>query len=348
MPELRRDPLLNRWVVIAPERARRPQHFPEVDTASEKLDPAHDPFAEGNERFTTSEIYAIRPDGGEPNGPGWTLRVVPNKYPALQVDGHWNEPLSDGLYDHASSTGAHEVVIETPDSHLQFAELSVERIVYLLQTYRMRMEDLYRDQRIVQVLPFKNHGREAGATLPHSHSQILGLPFVSPTLRTQLQSLQSHWIQHKRSMFEDIIDGELKTGERVVQQDDHELAFCPYASGFPFEVIVLPKLHSPDYVTATDEQLLSLAKSIKSILLKWERVLGKVAYNFVLHSAPSSNSFIKVRDEFPDLDSYYCWHIQMFPRITRQAGFEWGSGTHINIVAPEEAAAALREVDVTL
>lgn len=348
MPELRRDPLLNRRVIIAPERARRPQHYEEGAAAEKKVDPASDPFAEGNERFTTPEIYAIRPDGSAPNGPGWTLRVVPNKYPALYVEGEWAEPLADGLFDHAEGIGAHEVVIETPDAHLQLAHLPLERIVDLLRTFQLRMQDLYRDQRIVQVLPFKNHGREAGATLPHSHSQIVGLPFVSPTLRTQLQSLQSHWVQHKLSMFTDIIGGELKTGARVVIHDDHIVGFCPYASGFPFEVMLLPKERTPSFVDAADAGVQALALGLKTVLLKWERVLGKVPYNFVLHSAPSSTSFIRVRDEFPELDSYYSWHMQLFPRITRQAGFEWGSGTHINIVQPEEAAAALREADVTL
>jgi UDPglucose--hexose-1-phosphate uridylyltransferase len=344
MPELRRDPLLNRWVIIAPERARRPQDMGDIARPEHHIDPATDPFAEGNERFTTPEIYAIRPDGGAPNGPGWTLRVVPNMYPALHVEGEWQEPLADALQDHVNSIGAHEVVIETPDQQ-QLAQLPFERIADVFATFRLRMEDLYRDRRIVQVLPFKNHGREAGATLPHSHSQLIGLPFLSPTLRTQLESLQSHWVMHKRSMFAHIIDSELKNGSRVVAEEGDLLAFCPYASGFPFEVMLLPKHQQPDYRQATDAQLTELARAIKSILLKWEQVLGKVAYNLVLHSAPSERAFVKVRDEYPELDSYYRWQVQLFPRITRHAGFEWGSGTHINIVPPEEAAAALRGVD---
>jgi UDPglucose--hexose-1-phosphate uridylyltransferase len=347
MPELRRDPLLNRWVVIAPERARRPQHYEDSASAVGKLDPATDPFAEGNERFTTPEIYAVRPDGSAPNSPGWTLRVVANKYPALQVEGDWREPVADGLTDHCNAIGAHEVVIETPDSR-QLADLPVERIADVLTAFRLRMDDLYRDQRIVQVVPFKNQGRAGGATLPHSHSQIVGLPFVSPTLRTQLDSLKSHWGQYKRSMFEDILGDELKGGQRVVYDDDLLLAFCPYASGFPFEVMVLPKQAQPDFRNCDDSHIKALASVLQTVLLKWQHTLGNVPYNFVLHSAPSESAFVDVGAEYPELDLYYRWHLQMFPRITHQAGFEWGTSTHINIVPPEEAAAALREVEVTL
>jgi UDPglucose--hexose-1-phosphate uridylyltransferase len=348
MPELRRDPLLNRWVIIAPERARRPQHLASSDVAVKSIDPASDPFAEGNEHCTTPEIYAIRPEGGEANGPGWRLRVVPNKYPALQVEEEWQEPLAAGLRDHVNAVGAHEVLIETPRSAEQLADLSTERIAEVFATIRLRMEDLYRDQRIVQVLAFKNHGAEAGATLPHSHSQLVGLPFMTPTLQTQMQSLQSYWVLHKRSMFADMLEAELKAKERVVLEDEHCVALCPYASGFPFEVMLLPSEQAPDFRASSAEQLLELAGSVKSILLRYEQVLSQVPYNFVLHSAPSDSSFTDVRAEFAEFDSYYRWHLQLFPRLTRQAGFEWGSGTHINIVPPEEAAAALRGVDVTL
>ena len=348
MPELRRDPLLSRWVIIAPERARRPQHYGDGTVPAEKTDNAADPFAEGNERFTTPEIYAVRPEGGAPDGPGWTLRVVPNKYPALGVEGEWQAPPASGLLDRVSGIGAHEVVIETPHPRAQLAQLPVERIVDLLTVFRLRMEDLYRDRRIVQVLPFKNHGREAGATLPHSHSQIIGLPFISPTMRTQLDSLEPYWAEQGRSLFTDIIDNELKSGERIVMQGEHTLAYCPYASGFPFEVVVLPKARQPDFRAIDEKQSWSLAAALKTVLLKWKRVLGNVPYNAVLHSAPSSTSFIDVRADYPGLDSYYWWHIHLVPRLTRQGGFELGSGTQINIVPPEEAAAALREVDVAL
>lgn len=343
MPQLRHDPLNNRWVVIAPERARRPQIYSDRLDAPEPVDPATDPFAEGNERFTTPEIYAIRQAGSAPNRPGWSLRVIPNKYPALQVEGEWAPPSAD-LFTEAVAIGAHEVVVESSDSR-QLHELPVEAIAEVLRTFRLRTEDLYRDRRIVQVLPFKNHGQDAGATLPHSHSQIVGLPFLSPVLRTQLDALQAHWDATGRSLFADILSKERVRGERIVYNDGVTLALCPYASAFPYEVAVYPRQVAPDYRSATEEQLQSLAAAVKRTVLSWYAVLGTVPYNFILHSAPSDTAFSQVRESYPQLDSYYCWHVQLFPRLTRQAGFEWGTGCFINVVAPEDAAAMLRAVE---
>jgi UDPglucose--hexose-1-phosphate uridylyltransferase len=200
----------------------------------------------------------------------------------------------------------------------------------------------------VQVVPFKNHGRDAGATLPHSHSQIVGLPFVSPVLRTQLDALQSHWQATGNSIFADEIEKELEAGERVVFRSEEVLAVCPYASAFPYEIAIYPLRPAPDFRSSSEGQLTSLSKAVKVVLLNWIDVLGPVPFNFVLHSAPSDTSFEQTRDRYPDLDSYYCWHMQLFPRLTRQAGFEWGTGTFINIVAPEETAAKMRAAEIAL
>jgi UDPglucose--hexose-1-phosphate uridylyltransferase len=345
MPELRRDPLLNRWVILAEERQRRPVH-PGETAESWDVDLAADPFAEGNERYTTPEVYAVRPGGSAPNGPGWSVRVVPNKFPALRVEGEL-DPQGYGVYDRMNGVGAHEVVIETPDAR-QLGALPLHHIEAIVETYRLRMEDLSRDKRFAYVLIFKNHGREAGATQPHSHSQIVATPIVPTRVQAQLSTLLAHWQAKRRSLYADIVGQELRQGERIVYENDHMVAFCPWASVWPFEIQLLPKQRSADFRQASPAVLTDLAAALKTCLLKWDKVIGPVPYNFVLHSAPNDNSFLGLHEEHPFLESYYCWHLEMFPRINRTAGFEWGTGYYINTVAPEQAAEALRAAEVEL
>jgi UDPglucose--hexose-1-phosphate uridylyltransferase len=345
MPELRRDPLLDRWVIIAAERGSRPAAF-DVEPLSETAIPLdQDPFAEGNEEFTPGEVFAIRPDGSSANGPGWTVRVVPNMYPALRIEGAL-DPRGYGVYDRMNGVGAHEVVIDCPRCDQQLADLPLSHMTDVFYAYRQRVEDLSRDKRFAYVLVFKNHGRPAGATQAHSHSQIVATPIVPRRVTDQLRQLNRHWKEKRRSLFQDILDQETRQGERVVFENEHMLAFCPFASSFPFEICILPKRICSDFRRASMEELRAAAEALKVCLHKWRGALGNISYNYLIHTEPNDSQASEVKDDFPMLDAFFCWHIEMFPRTSKPAGFEWGTGFYINVVPPEEAAEVLRGIEV--
>jgi UDPglucose--hexose-1-phosphate uridylyltransferase len=331
MSELRKDPVVGRWVIIAPDRAKRPQDYlNEVETAEDRFDP----FLEGNENATPPEILAYREPGSEPNGPGWRVRVVPNKFPALQVEGDLHK-RGDGIYDLMNGVGAHEVIIECPHRESNMAKLSVENIREVFWVYRDRLVDLKRDGRLVHGLIFKNKGALAGASLAHSHSQLIVTSVVPISVWEEMTGSLEFYNYRGRCIFDDMIQQELATGSRVVLDTPHFLVICPYASRFPFETWILPKQHSSHFENIPRQSIDELGGVMKTILTKLELALDDPPYNFVLHTAPFDVN------ELP----YYLWHIEVFPRLTRVAGFEWGSGFYINPVCPEEAAEFLRGVD---
>ena len=333
MHELRRCPLSNRWTVIAPSRVRRPDVFVfdmEVDEES------FDPFLEGNESSTPHEILAYRPNGSGANGPGWTTRVVPNKFPALSVDGQL-EPRGAGLYDRMNGIGAHEVIIECPHRESRMSQLSALAIRDTLQAYRDRLADLKHDKRLVHAVIFKNSGPLAGATLDHAHSQLIALPVVPESIQTELEQSRKHFDARGRCLLADIVTQELADADRVVMDTPNFIAFCPFASRFPFEVWIVPKADESHYETVQRKHLDELGTLMKSILMRLDAALGQPAYNYVLHTAPFNAG------KLPS----YRWHFELFPRLSRTAGFEWGTGYNICTVPPEDAAKFLRDVDVS-
>jgi UDPglucose--hexose-1-phosphate uridylyltransferase len=345
MPELRKDPILNRWVIISTERSQRPSEYaPEYDHY-EGFDPKLDPFAGGNEHMTPPEIYAVRPGGSAANGPGWSVRVIPNRYPALRIEGDL-DPRGYGLYDRMNGVGAHEVIISSPDPYMQFRDLALSHMVDVFAVFRMRVEDLSRDKRFAYVMVFKNHGQSAGASLRHSHSQIIATPIIPKRVQEEMDGAQAHWKLKRRSVFVDIMDQELLMQERIVFENDTMLAFCPFASSFPFEVHILPKRACSDFRRIQPEELRGLAQAVKSVLMKWYGSLGETPYNFLIHTGPNDTELSGVHEDYPFIDAYFCWHLEMFPRLTKTAGFEWGTGFYINPITPEEAAEYLRSIEV--
>ena len=344
MPELRYDPLRERWVIIAVERARRPGDF-EVIKEERKLTVC--PFCYGNEDKTPPEIFAIREPGTAPNTPGWKVRVVPNKYPALRVE---EELVREGvgLFDKMSGVGAHEVVIETPHHELSLADLTIEEIKDVLVAYRERLNDLRKDVRLRYILIFKNHKSTAGASLAHSHSQIIATP-VTPTIVSQeLRISKEHFLKKERCIFCDIIKQELAIGSRIVFDDGKYIAWCPFASSFPFEAWLFPKRHCYDFGLLTDEELLDLARALKELLLRIKLTLDDPPYNFVLHTSPSLHPRPGKPDYWGTIKYDYHWHLELVPRLTKIAGFEWGTGFYINPTPPEVAAEYLRKVKVEI
>lgn len=332
MPELRKDPITGRWVIIAPDRAKRPMDY---HHEFKLVEGRFDPFGEGNEAATPPEIIAYRTHGTAANGPGWRVRVVPNKFPALQVEGDL-EKRGDGIYDLMNGVGAHEVIIECPHYETNMSRLPVDNVREVLYAYRDRLSDLKKDRRLVHGLIFKNKGAMAGASLDHSHSQLIVTSVVPITVWEEMTGALEFYNYRGRCIYEDMIRQDLKDGSRVVYDSPEFLVFCPYASRFPFETWIVPKRHGSHYETIQRHQVEELGSVLKTTLAKLELALDDPPYNYVLHTAPFDT---------PDLP-HYRWHFELFPRLTRVAGFEWGSGFYINPVAPEEAAAFLREVEI--
>lgn len=332
MPDLRKDPIVGRWVIIATDRAKRPQDFGHEQTIRIG---GFCPFCQKNEDKTPPEILAYREPHTSPNDDGWRVRVVPNKFPALQVEGALDK-RGDGIYDLMNGVGAHEVIIECPHHEVSMARLSIENIREVLWVYRDRLVDLKRDPRLVHGLIFKNVGALAGASLEHSHSQLIVTPVVPVSIGEEMNGSLEFFNYRGRCIYCDMIQQELATGTRIVLDTPNFVVFCPFASRFPFETWVLPKQHSSHYENIPRQGVEEMGLVLKTILMKLESALDEPPYNYIIHTAPFDTK------EVP----HYHWHLEIIPRMTRIAGFEWGSGFYINPVLPEQAAAFLRETDV--
>jgi UDPglucose--hexose-1-phosphate uridylyltransferase len=336
--QYRYDILQKRWVIIASERGKRPQDFA---VQREEVSHAFCPFCPGHEDKTPAEIAAVRDHGGRPNGPGWKVRVVPNKFPALRVEGT-PEREADGIYDRMNGLGAHEVVIETPGHRSHIAEREVHEIAQMLRVYRDRLTDLMRDQRLKYILIFKNHGMAAGASLSHPHSQIIATTVTPRTVALELSSCREHHHIKERCLICDIIKQELSARDRLVSIDDRYVAFCPYAARFPFEIFIAPRFHQHDYCRASDDDLRGLAAVLRDVLGRYREALDDPPYNFILHSSPNANVHPRRAHYWDTIEVDFHWHLELFPRLTKVAGFEWGSGFYINPTPPEDAARYLR------
>ncbi|WP_435016109.1 galactose-1-phosphate uridylyltransferase [Tundrisphaera sp. TA3] len=330
MPELRKDPIVGRWVIIAIERAKRPHDFRHQDQSFAEAGSC--PFCEGNEDKTPPEILARRERGSGPGGPGWRVRVVPNKYPALMVEGSLNK-RGEGIYDRMTGIGAHEVIIESPEHKVSLTELPQETIIEVFEVYRDRLVDLRKDPRLVHGIIFKNVGPAAGASLEHTHSQLIVTPTVPITVQEEINGGLEFFRYRGRCIYCDMVQQEQSTKSRVVLETEHFTAFCPYASRFPFETWIVPNLHASHYETIAGPDIADVGRTLDTVLKKLEKALDSPPYNYIIHTAPFDQ---------PEL-AHYHWHIEIIPRLTRVAGFEWGSGFYINPVPPEDAARFLRE-----
>ena len=328
MPELRKDPVVGRWVIIATDRARRPSDF-----VAEPVRPVGTEcvFCEGNEDKTPPELLAGRSPESRPNGPGWSYRVVANKFPALRIEGEL-EPTGEGLFDRMNGVGAHEVVIETPTHAASLATLPVEAVADVLLAFRERMVDLKKDPRFEYVLVFKNHGEPAGASLEHPHSQLIATPIIPIMVAEEVAGAARYYQLKERCVWCDILRQERRGGRRTIVEAGGFIALAPFAPRFPFETWILPTVHRAAFEESGVDELRGLAGLLGDFLRRLDRVLGEPPFNFMLHTAPLRGS---------ELESFH-WHLEVIPTLTRVAGFEWGSGFFINPVPPEDAAAALR------
>lgn len=324
-PQLRKDPIIGRWVIIAAERGKRPLDFAAPPQARKAV---FCPFCPGHEDKTPREVLAYRPQGAPANSGGWWLRVVPNKFPVLRVEGNLDRQ-GEGMYDLMNGIGAHDVIIETPHHGLSMADYPPRIIEEVLWAYRDRMTDLRRDIRLKYLLIFKNHGASAGASLAHPHSQLIAVPVVPKRVAEELRGARRyHRYRSERCVFCDLIRQELRDGVRVVAENSRFIAIAPYASRFPFETWIMPKYHASHFEDIQKSDVQDLAPLFRDVMARLKLVLDDPPYNFILHTSPAQKRSLP----------YYHWHIEIIPKVIQVAGFEWGTGFYINPVPPEDAA----------
>jgi UDPglucose--hexose-1-phosphate uridylyltransferase len=327
MSELRKDPILGRWVAVSVERGKRPDDF-KIRIPAKKG--GFCAFCSGNEYTRPHEILAFRPDNGLPDSPGWTLRVVPNKFPALGIETQLNR-TENGVFEKTEGVGAHEIIIDSPDHQLTLSTLPLKQVEDTLSAFYQRISDLKNDRRLNYILIFKNEGDAAGASLEHSHSQLLALPIVPKLIQDELDNAKQYHELHKHCIFCDIISQERADKSRLISENDHFLSIAPFASRTPFETWILPKDHESIFVP--NGKLTFLAQMLQKTLKQIDSILNFPPYNMIIHVSP-------LQEEH---NEYYHWHIEIRPKLTKTGGFEWGSGFYINPTTPEEAARFMRK-----
>lgn len=333
MTELRKDPITGTWVILAEERGKRPAPPEKYESIITKG--GFCPFCEGNEKKTPPENFALRVKGSSPNSPGWRIRVVSNKYPALTTNGELN-PRGEGIYDKMNGIGLHEVIIEAPIHATRITHLSWDYIPDILEVYKNRLFNASKDPRYRYGLIFKNTGISAGATIEHNHSQLIATPVIPITIAQEMAGAKKFFDYRGRCIYCDILYQELENKKRIIIDGKSFVALAPFASRFPFETWILPKKHCSHFTSIKEEELLEMAKVLYDVLKKLDISLEEPPYNYVIHTAPFSENEI----------AYYHWHLEILPRTARLAGFEFGTGFHINSVPPETAAEEMRSIEI--
>ncbi len=329
MSQLRQNIITRDWVIIAPERAKRPQEFASERKARAPA-PRYDaacPFCPGNEHFTNRELFRVESDGR------WQVRVVDNKYPVLFPDGE-RVRSSSGIYRLMAGVGTHEVIVEHPRHDLTPALYDVDELAAVFTAYRARYRDIRQDDRIEAIIIFKNHGEQAGTSLGHPHSQLAATPVVPTQIRTRMEEATRFFDDTGECVFCQTLREELQARERIVCESAHFVAFVPYAALSPFHLWIFPRKHMSSFDDISDAETGDLALILKAVLSKMYHGLNDPDYNYSIRSLPT-------RDRNTD---YFHWYLTIIPRISRTAGFELGSGMFINSTVPEESAAFLRNV----
>lgn len=332
MAQLRRDPITGRWVEVA---VTSPKQYSDFELKPQVKKGGTCPFCPGNEKMTPPEIEAIRNPKTKQDTSGWTVRVVSNKFPALKIEGDLDK-RGIGMFDMSNGIGAHEVIIENPDHNKDLADLTQDEITSVISKYKSRSLDLENDMRFRYILLFKNHGEAAGASLEHSHTQLVALPIVPKRVKEELKGAQNYFRYRERCVFCDMIAQEEQERERIIFENKNFIVFCPFVSRFAFETWLLPKLHNSEFKSIDDSMIYDMAGALKEALMRLKIRLNDPAYNFIIHTGPIRDG---VYEEFH-------WHLEIMPKLTHVAGFEWGSGLYINPASPELAAKCLRETKI--
>lgn len=346
MPELRKDPIIERWVIIATERSRRPI---DLKCEDEPVTDAFDPFLPGNEDKTPPELAQRgRPLSAPANSSGWRVRAVPNKFPALIRENQSDGEFSDETLPHSeffarrNGIGAHEVVIESPRLDWDFADATIEEARDILEIYVERLQALQADERLRHTLIFRNVGTAAGASMAHPHSQIIALPLVPAPVKEALAASQLYFAEKERCIFCDILCQEIANGARIVEESELFVVTSSYAARFPFETKIFPRRHSHDFAQISEDEIVELSVILPRNFERLHRVLGKASYNMNVQSAPHESNWTSALER-QNVARAYHWYIEILPRVTKIAGFELGTGCFINPIAPESATKCLRQ-----
>jgi UDPglucose--hexose-1-phosphate uridylyltransferase len=352
--EIRINPIVpTESVLVSTARGMRPKKDEERITRDTRQYVDRCPFCVGNEDRTPPEIKAY------PDSKNWDIRIVPNLYPVLGDD-HSPNNTSFGLQHVIDGYGRHEVIIDHPDHGIAIHEMSREHLTNLFYVYQQRMEELYAsDDRLKYVLVFKNFGPAAGASIPHTHSQIIATPVVPEDVQNEVHHSREYYNKFGNCIFCSLIDealtfeatihdresGEIRrkinVGQYVIERGERFIAIKPFASRFEWEIHILPLQHQADFLQATQEDLADFARVLKRTMARLDKVVGGVQYNFFLHSVPHGG-------EHQSCENSYHWHLEICPRTSIPTGFELGSGLFVSTVSPEAAAEALRDAEIEL
>ncbi len=331
MPELRHNVITHEWVIIATERAKRPDQFVKKNKGKKEI-PSFDPkcpFCPGNEGMTPPQTYVV------PDTTGWRLRVAPNKFAALSYEGE-RQRMIQGIRRVITGVGIHEVIIETPDHSKTTAQLDDRQVELIVQAYQNRFRFASADSRIEQVTIFKNHGESAGTSLEHPHSQMIATPVITHQLRDRLINSLRHFDEFGECIFCRVLALEEKEQARLVLETEHFVSFVQFAALTPFSMMILPRRHMACFSEMTDAEAADLARNLRRTLAKLFHGLGDPDFNYTIRTAPLEYASVR----------YYHWYVSIIPRLTRMAGFELGSGMFINVSLPEENASFLRGIQV--
>ncbi|MGM0598715.1 MAG: galactose-1-phosphate uridylyltransferase [Candidatus Rifleibacteriota bacterium] len=332
MPQLRKDPVLKQWVIISPERGKRPSDFKKAQPVVD--DPETCPFCGGHEHMTPDETLSFRKAGTDANSKGWWVRIIPDRTPILNPEGDSGRE-GIGMFDAMNSIGIHEVVVETPEHQVALQDATPEQVREVIWAYKQRLIEIKKNPRFKHFMIVKNSGKGV-SNFSHSHSHVVATPIIPKRIEEELEGAREYFHYHDRCLFCDVVRQESKEGSRVVYENSEFIVFCPFAARFPFEMEITPKKHMPFFELIENNLVTSLGKALQTALKKMQKLLPGQPFNYVFHTSPCSDSY----------KDFYHWHIEIIPKLTKVAGFEWGSGFYINPTPPEEAAEMLRKTKI--
>jgi UDPglucose--hexose-1-phosphate uridylyltransferase len=331
MSEIRQDPTTKEWVIVAPERAKRPQHMPKRTPAHELPDWEEScPFCPGNENQTPDEVFRLPSSNQET---AWQVRVVPNRFTALTIPGNLRRREEGPLFRKMDGLGVNEVIIETPSHNTPMALMTREQVEKVLIAYQQRYNALKKNRQLKFITIFKNYGWASGTSLIHPHSQLVATPFAATYYRRKFDVAVEHYDDIGRCLYCDLVAEELRRGERIVAETGEFIVLHPYASHVPYETWIIPKTHCASFGLFPETHLAELSAVLKNTLLCLYQGLDNPAFNYMFDTSTTED----------EDDPYYHWHIRIVPRLTTIAGFEMGSGMYITTAVPEDTARVIKQ-----
>lgn len=329
MHELRKDPLLGRWVVVLADSWSPDRYL----IRENGLEDTPCLLCSGHEHETPTEIASVR------TGDRWWVRVLPNFRPVLHIEGELGRK-GVGMYDKMNGIGANEIIVESPEHDKRPEDFGPEQMAKVVRVYRDRVSDLEKDERLRYMLIYKNSGMGAGAVFSHPHAEIMATPVIPKLIKEELDGAKQYYAYKERCIFCDILREEMRLGERIIFETREFFAFCPFSPKFPFEFWIIPRNHRCAFQEIGDGETDDLSLMLTTVLKKLRRVLKDAPFNYVIHTAPNR---IPRRNHWHTLGDDFHWHIEVIPRLLRTTGFEWGSDLYVLTTSPEDAAKYLRE-----